>query len=693
MGREALIALINNAALLITLAVVYGLFYARSSPSRQFSSQVISGLFLGMITLAVMLNSWQLAPGVVFDTRSVVLGLIGLYFGLVPSLIAASMSIAMRMFMGGGGTLAGISSIISSVSVGLLWRHFLKERRTRHSIVELYLFGILVHVFMLLCMLLLPSPSRETFYAVAALPVMLIYPAATTVVGWAMTAQSARRRGEIAERVLAATSERLATIVKNSPIAIVSLDLEYRVTSWNEAAEEIFGWKSSEVIGKPLPYIPENMREEYARMNEETLRGLSIYGKRFVSIRKDGSEVVVKLFSAPIRNDKGDLEGMLGILEDVTAQHKAEAALKESELRFRRLYMNMNAGIAIYKVTNLGEDVVFLDMNPAGCKITGVTKEEILGRSVRGVFPKVVELGLYDTMIEVWKTGRSKHHPVMNYRDGKLDLRVENFVYRNRPDEIVAVFEDVTKRELTLQELERRVWYRTKELEEVNKELEAFTYSMAHDLKAHLRAINGFSKIISDRYSELIPEEGTRYLGFILKAGEDMSELITGLLEYSKVGRSPLNLEIHSLKEIVDECVSTLSSRIEEEYASVQTGSEMPNVYVDRTLMKRAVINLLQNSLTYHKPEERAVVKIYSERRGEWVHLIVEDNGIGISQKFHERIFNIFQRLHSSEDFPGSGIGLAIVKKSITLMGGDVSVQSVPGEGAKFIVKIKEARL
>ncbi|MBN2253720.1 MAG: PAS domain S-box protein [Kosmotogaceae bacterium] len=692
MGREVLTALLNNAALLITLVVVYSAFYTKSIPSRLVSRQIISGLLLGLVTLAVMMNSWQLSPGVVFDTRTVVLGLVGLFFGFLPSAIAASMAVVLRLAMGGEGALPGIGTILSSVSVGLLWRFVGKRKVGNHSLLELYLFGVVVHSFMLICMLFLPEQSRDTFFSMTALPVMIIYPLATMAIGWAITDQIARQRGKAAERELVVMSERLATIVKTAPIAIVSIDLDYNVMGWNEGAEKIFGWKESEVIGKPLPYIHEKHRAEHRKMNEETFKGRPVRGARFVRHTKEGKEVVVKVYNSPIHDEKGNLAGLFGILEDVTAQHKMELALNESELLFRQLYVNMNVGVAIYRVVNDGDDIVFLDMNPAGCRITGVKREEILGRSVRAIFPGVVELGLYNRILDVWSSGYSQHHPVKEYHDGRLTFWAENFIYRHKTDEIVVVFEDVTQREMTLEVLESRVKKRTEELEEVNRELEAFAYSVSHDLKAPLRAIRGFSKIISDRYASLLPEEGSRYLGFIVKAGEDMSELITGLLEYSRVGRSALNLQVLSLQDIVSDCVSMLAGMIEEKRAEVTVLSDLPNVYADNSLLRRALTNLLQNSLTYHKSGECPVIKVYSDEHDGFVNLTVEDNGIGIENKFHERIFNIFQRLHTGDEYPGTGIGLAIVKKSIALMGGEVSLESEPSKGARFTIRIKGAK-
>ncbi|HPX22354.1 MAG TPA: PAS domain S-box protein [Mesotoga sp.] len=690
MGREAALALVNNAALLISLTVIYSALYIRFKKEKLLLQKIISGLLLGVIAMAVMVDSWELSPGVVFDTRSVVLGLTGLYFGFIPSIITVIMTSILRILMGGSGAAVGVSVIICSATTGLLWRY--RRRRALHqmTLVELYLFGIVVHIFMMIGMLFLPADPRNAFFSVAAVPVMLVYPIATALTGWAMSSKEAQLRGEEAVHELSLARKRLAAIVEASPVPIISLDMEYNVTEWNQAAEKVFGWKRSEVIGRPLPIVPEEDVQNHRDLTEKTRSGDYQRGTLLLRKRKDGSKVVVRLHNATIFNEEGQPEGILGILEDVTRQQEAERALKESETRFRELYTNMNTGVAIYKIGE-NDEAVFLDMNPAGCRITGVSRDEIVGRRVEEIFPGVIEMGLYDIIIQVFKSGLSQRHPLKKYKDNRIAFWTDNYVYRHGKDEIVVIFEDITQREKTLEELERRVKKRTAELEAVNKELESFAYSVSHDLRAPLRAIKGFAQIISERYAGALPSEAGRYFDYIVKAGENMSILIQDLLDYSRLGRVALKIEAVSLAHAVDKALDTLCSKIDEERGKITVEGTLHFVEADITLLNRVLANLIENALTYHAPERPPEINISSRREDGYVFLTIKDNGIGIDRKFHNKIFEIFQRLHSADDYQGTGIGLAIVRKCVDLMGGEISLESMPGEGSVFSVKLKEA--
>lgn len=690
MGKEAALALVNNAALLISLAVIYSALYIRFKKEKLLLQKIISGLLLGVIALAVMMNSWELSPGVVFDTRSVVLSLTGLYFGFIPSIITVIMTSAIRILMGGSGAAVGVSVIICSATTGLLWRY--RRRKVLHqmTLVELYLFGIVVHLIMLFCMFFLPDDPRKAFFSITAVPVMLVYPIATALTGWAMSNKEAQLKGEEAAHELALARKRLAAIVEASPVPIISLDMGYNVTEWNQAAEKVFGWKRSEVIGKPLPIVPEEDIKTHKDLTEKTLSGDYQKGTLLIRERKDGSKVVVRLHNATIFNEEGKPEGILGILEDVTIQQEAERALKESEMRFRELYTNMNIGVAIYKVGE-NDEVVFLDMNPAGCRITEVSRDEIVGRRVEEVFPGIMEIGLYDIIIQVYKSGLSQRFPLKKYKDNRIAFWTDNYVYRHGKDEIVVIFEDVTQREKTLEELERRVKERTAELETANKELESFVYSVSHDLRAPLRAIKGFAQIISERYSGALPPEAGRYFNYIISAGENMSALIQNLLDYSRLGRAALNIERVSLAQAVDKALDTLASKVKEERGKVTVEGTLHFVEADAALLNRILVNLIENALTYHVPERPPEINISSMREDGYVFLTVKDNGIGIDRKFYKKIFEIFQRLHSAEDYPGTGIGLAIVRKCVDLMGGEIFLESTPGEGSAFSIKLKEA--
>lgn len=237
-------------------------------------------------------------------------------------------------------------------------------------------------------------------------------------------------------------------------------------------------------------------------------------------------------------------------------------------------------------------------------------------------------------------------------------------------------------------ELEGRIIERTAQLEAANKELEAFAYSVSHDLRAPLRAINSFAEIIARRHRESLNEEGRHYFDNIVEASSQMGLLIDDLLTYSRLGRRAVRHQPVPLGDLLAQVTENLADRVAETGAHLSIPDHLPVVYGDWTLLSQVFTNLLDNALTYHRPgvPPRVVVSCQTEA----AHIVVRvaDNGIGIPPEFHEKAFNVFQRLHSQDDYPGTGIGLAVVKRSAELLGGQVWVESVVGEGSTFSVEL-----
>ncbi len=237
-------------------------------------------------------------------------------------------------------------------------------------------------------------------------------------------------------------------------------------------------------------------------------------------------------------------------------------------------------------------------------------------------------------------------------------------------------------------ELEQRVEQRTMELQAANKELETFAYSVSHDLRAPLRAINGFAQIISRRHRARLNAEGRHYFDNILEASTHMGQLIEDLLKYSKLGRKAVALVPTPLAGILELTMDTLSERIAETGARLDLTADLPAVLGDRTLLLQIFTNLLDNALLYHKPEKSPQIKITPKIEENQVIIRFSDKGLGIAPEYHDKIFEIFQRLHDQAEYPGTGIGLAIVKKAVELQRGTLWVESTPGKGSTFNVKL-----
>ncbi|MGB9429889.1 MAG: ATP-binding protein [Gammaproteobacteria bacterium] len=239
--------------------------------------------------------------------------------------------------------------------------------------------------------------------------------------------------------------------------------------------------------------------------------------------------------------------------------------------------------------------------------------------------------------------------------------------------------------------LEQRVAERTEELDSSNRELDAFAYSVAHDLRAPLRAMHGFANAVLEDCGPHLDESGRNYLARIVKASQNMDVLIQDLLAYSHIGRAHMVLDAVRLDEVVQEAVAELAPEAEMRQARVRAEVPALMVQAHRGVLKQVVLNLVGNAVKFVAPGVKPEVTVRAETRDGRVMLAVSDNGIGIAPEHRDRIFNVFERLHGTETYPGTGIGLSIVKKGVARMQGDIKVES-GASGSTFKITLKEFR-
>lgn len=238
------------------------------------------------------------------------------------------------------------------------------------------------------------------------------------------------------------------------------------------------------------------------------------------------------------------------------------------------------------------------------------------------------------------------------------------------------------------EELENRVLIRTAQLATANKELESFSYSVSHDLRAPLRAINGFAQILVSRHRAGMTEEASRYLGYVVESSNKMEKLINDLLDYSRLARKKIDLQAVSLNDLLAGISVTFQQEMDSTGSQLILDNNLPDIICDATLLDQIFTNLVSNAITYRRPDIQLQIRIgYTIEDGYHI-LSVCDNGIGIHKDYWKKIFEVFQRLHTDEVYPGTGIGLASVKKGAELMGGSVWVESIPGEGSTFFIKL-----
>ena len=243
------------------------------------------------------------------------------------------------------------------------------------------------------------------------------------------------------------------------------------------------------------------------------------------------------------------------------------------------------------------------------------------------------------------------------------------------------------------EELELRVYLRTHDLEAANKELEAFSYSVSHDLRAPLRAVDGYARMLEEDYAGKLGAEGARMLGVVRASSQRMGRLIDDLLAFSRLGRAPLRTQPVEMEQLVRQSMEELRPDTEGRQIRFVLG-ELGRVDVDPALFAHAMTNLLSNAVKFTRDTDPAVVEIGCDnqsRAGDLAQFFVKDNGAGFDMKYYDKLFGVFQRLHSSAEFPGTGVGLAIVQRIVNRHGGRVWAEARPGEGATFFFTLRRA--
>lgn len=361
---------------------------------------------------------------------------------------------------------------------------------------------------------------------------------------------------------------------------------------------------------------------------------------------------------------------------------------KDTELKARQIIETANEGIWV--LDPLGRVTM---VNPRLCEMLGYQPEEMLGRYKWDfVFPD--EAPVARQLFERRRRGISEQADLrFRSKQGQevwiLMAARARFDSNGRFQGALDMFTDISDRKKLERELERKIAERTVRLEEIIKELEIFSYSIAHDLRAPLRAMQGISKAVLEDYAHLLPEEGRDYLARIAGSAQLLDRQILHVLEYNRLLGGDLPMEQVDLDALVHEVLSYPD--LQNARPAINVDSRLPLVQGNRPALIQVISNLLSNAVKFVPRDRGPEVHIRSERENNSVRVYFKDNGIGISAKGQQKIFRLFQRLHSAEAYDGTGIGLAIVKIAVERMGGQVGVNSEPGKGSEFWIQLKLA--
>lgn len=489
-------------------------------------------------------------------------------------------------------------------------------------------------------------------------------------------------------------------ITDTAAAGIFVCDEQGRVSFMNAHAERTFGWSFDEMKGQPLVG---RLQPEGGRAVSAASSTLAAREHDDVCWRKDGRPVPVAWARAPIAVE-GRQVGSVLTLHDLSDIKRAAAALRETE-RFARETLD-----------SLSSQVAILD--EAGV-VVGANKAWRLFDAQARPFGGANLLALCDRAAsEGDEAARRCAYGVRSVLAGEVDaLKMECpiagpegerwFIVRMtrfRGDgglRVVVACDDVTERKRAEQEvlalnesLEQRVHQRTRELESTNRELaavnqglESFSYSVSHDLRAPLRAVDGYAELLIEKYAPGWPEEAKRYLDLVRGSAQRMAALIEDLLRFARTAQQPLELRPVDLGQLVAQCLAEFGGEIAERDIDVAVDA-LPRLDADEGLLRQVFLNLLGNAIKYTRHRERAVIRVGCRVNADEYVVHVKDNGAGFDMKYAGRLFGVFQRLHRQDEFEGTGVGLAIVQRIVQRHGGRVWAEAAPGQGAAFYLAL-----
>jgi PAS domain S-box-containing protein len=464
----------------------------------------------------------------------------------------------------------------------------------------------------------------------------------------------------------------LSSIIQSAMQAIIMVDEEMNIILFNPAAEKIFGYKSKEIIG--------------TKINK-------LMPARLMGLRRNGEEFPIEASISHLILSGKKLYTI--ILSDLTLSLAAEE----------------NLHLATEVIKNVQEAIVIIDsskkvisVNPAFTSITGYTEDEAIGEIPRIFNTDINNSNSYQIMWNSLKKNGHWYGEVWDQRKNGdsfcqgLSLDTINNLY-GEVTYYAAVFYDITDRKRTEErilnlntELEKRVMERTRQLQASNKELEAFSYSVSHDLRAPLRGIDGFSQILLNKYSDQLDESGNNYLQRIRNASERMGHLIDDLLQLSKVSASKIKTKPVDLSKLVYSILMELQETERERQVKLEI---QDGVFIDADprLFRIVLENLVSNAWKFTGKKDNTIIHFgVKEQNGEQV-VFIKDNGAGFNIKYVHKLFGAFQRLHSVTEFEGTGIGLATVLRIMNLHGGRIWADSTLGEGATFYFVVPDLQV
>jgi PAS domain S-box-containing protein len=476
-------------------------------------------------------------------------------------------------------------------------------------------------------------------------------------------------------------SEHLAAIVRSSDDAILSKDRNAIIMSWNVGAQRLYGYTPDEAIGQSVGIlIPPDRRGEEMEIVDRILAGERLEHYETERVRKDGTRVQVSLTASPIHDDSGRIVGVSTQARDIS---ETSRALRHAEQRFLSAFQDAPVGMAVFTADPESFGAV-QQANAEMTRLLGYAEDELKTISP-GDLTHPADAAIEQQLIRELATGERSSYGIEKrnrHKDGHWIWvwATVSLLDGEGPRLALAHMLDITERKRA--EAELRVVRQN--LERSNDELDQFAYVASHDLKEPLILLSAYARMLDDRYSDGLTDEGRTFLGHVRSEAERMKAMIDDLLDYSRLETRAEKPVAVDLAESLETALRTLAPKLEEAEGQVHVDGRFPLAEGSPAQFERLFRNLISNAVKFRGNEAPRIEVRGLQTDDEWV-IEVHDNGIGIDPAKSEKVFEVFQRLHSQDAYEGTGMGLAICKRIVERHGGRIWAE--PGEPGGTIVR------
>lgn len=677
------VGLLQNTALLLCLSLLYESIWLKRELQEKVQFKILAGIVIGGMTIILMFTPWIWTEGIVFDTRSVLLSVSGLFFGAIPTTVAMVIAAVMRVLSGGDGMWMGIAVIFSSGTIGILWQKFRSSWQQKKPYLELFALGFVVHLVMLACTSFLPSGATIPTIKVIAIPLLTIYTPATMLLGLLLLHQRKNYLNRLAAIKLQESEQNFRYLFEDHSAVKLIIDPETaNIIDGNSAATVFYGYTREELKSMNMTDINtlpiDKLKTEIGKVLKNTKINFE-----FVHRCKDGTLKNVEVFSSKI--DFAERTLLHSIIHDITDKVEAHKYITLLSKAIEHLPVSV-------VITDAKGNIEFV--NPKFSEVTGYLADEVIG-SKAGIFRS----GKYDTVFykKLWETilsGNSWQGEMQNRKKDNT-LFWENvfiapiFNNDNIITNFVSVKEDITEKKRMVSELvaakERAI--------ENNKMKTSFLLNMSHEIRTPLNGILGFANIIIEEPHD--PETTKEYGSIIKQSGMRLLNLINDLINISKIEAGIEKAKICKVKpaSVLHEVVQQTQKMAKEKNLRIM--AVIPDNLSDYTIrtdpfkLHQILLNLANNAIKF---SEKGTIKCGLSLNDKNLVVYIKDEGIGIPEDMKDQIFNRFFQVKN--ELPGHndgiGLGLTICKGLVELLNGNIWLESEPNNGTTFFVSLPE---